>query len=319
MNILFDCWYEFPARGSAGSERIVERLCRGFVKLGHKVYLRGKPGSTTDTGAIVVDHIPADVDIIHKHGFELEKQHEYNAWGKPWVSTIHGGGMENDPKFLNGVKNHPNIICVSKFVSDRLQCPAFVHSCVSSEEFYYNPHTTKEGFLYLAGFGWGMQKGLDIFIDLSKKFPRSRFFIAGAGGLPQFVDAIKDMCKAQHNLSFLGEVNGKEKANVLSTVEALIYPTHLADACPSSVVEALYSGTPVIGSANGSMPEIVPPQCGFICKTQADYMKAVIWTKTKIKRHQCRLYAEDNYSDIVAAKKHLTYYENVIKFGRTIE
>lgn len=84
-----DCWYEFPAKGSAGSERIVERLCRGFVKLGHKVYLKGKPNSKTDTGAIIVDYIPDDVDIIHKHGFEIEKESEYNSWGKPWVSTIH--------------------------------------------------------------------------------------------------------------------------------------------------------------------------------------------------------------------------------------
>ena len=321
-----DCYAKFPACGSMGSERVVERLCRGFVKLGHKVYLRGKPGSTTDTGAIIVNHIPDNIDIIHKHGFEIEKEYEYKSWGIPWVSTIHGGGTENDPSWLRAVNNHPNVICVSKFVSDRLNCPAFVHSCASDEEFEFKATVDPDqgGFLYLAGFGWGMQKGLDVFIDLSRKFPKKRFFIAGAGGHESFVHQIISLCNSQLNLSFLGEINGKTKSNVIGSMDALVYPTHLPDACPASVVESLFCGTPVIGSVNGSMPEIVPAQCGFVCKTQADYMKAAIILSTNsartngISRQKCRDYAVENYSDVAAAKKHLIYYENIIKTGKVI-
>jgi len=158
MNILLHSAYLYPAKASAGAERVVERLCRGFKKLGHKVYLHAYKGSKTDTGAIIVDNIPSDVDIIHNHGFCLDRQDQYNSWGKPWVSTVHGGGMETDPAFINGVKNHPNVICVSKFVSDRLQCPAFVHTCASPEEFMYQEHK-QNYFLYLAGFGWRSPKG----------------------------------------------------------------------------------------------------------------------------------------------------------------
>jgi hypothetical protein len=92
MNILLYSEYLYPAKGSAGSERVVERLCRGFKKLGHKVYLNAKKGSKTDTGAIIVDNIPDDVDIIHHHGFCLDQQDKYNSWGKPWASTIHRRG-----------------------------------------------------------------------------------------------------------------------------------------------------------------------------------------------------------------------------------
>jgi hypothetical protein len=205
MKIGLICDYKFPAKGSAGSERIVERLARGFVKLGHEVTLCAKEGSTlleTDpvlNKVTIVNEMPKDVDVIHFHGVEVERENYYASFGIPWCGTIHGGGMENDPNWLRKVNNHPNIICVSKFVSDRLNCPAFVHSCASDEEFEYKESVDPNhgGFLYLAGFGWGIQKGLDVFIDLSRKFPRKRFFIAGAGGHESFVNQIIALCNSQ--------------------------------------------------------------------------------------------------------------------------
>ena len=197
MNIVQTCNYKFPATGSAGAERIIERLCRGLTKLGHKVSLLGKPGSITDTGAHIVENIPKNTDIVHHHGFELENQYKYNSWGIPWVSTIHGGGMEHDPKFLNGVKGHPNVLCVSKFVSDRLQCPAFVHNCASEEEFIYK--TEKQNyFLSMASFGWGFQKGLDVFIRLARKIKKFDFYIAGSGNL-EFSNHISKLCSTPYH------------------------------------------------------------------------------------------------------------------------
>lgn len=314
MNIVQYCEYQFPAKGSAGSERIVERLCRGLTKLGHKVYLYCKPGSITDTGAIVVHDIPDDTDIVHHHGFMVEREHEYALWKKPWVSTIHGGGVENDPTFLNRVKDHPNIICVSKFVADRLGCKAFVHSCASPEELEFE-NNKENYFLYLAGFGWGAHKGLDIFLQLADKFWKHGFYVCGAGGDPNFVRQIQFVCGTKPNVKFIGEVNGQIKSDYLKKAKALIYPTKLPDASPASVVEALMCGTPVIGSSNGAMPEMVPNGTGFICNSLSDYMKAII-NINKIDPKYCRSYAEQNYSDLFAAQKHLQYYQNVINNGR---
>jgi hypothetical protein len=44
-------------------------------------------------------------------------------------------------------------------------------------------------------------------------------------------------------------------------------------------------------------------------------MKAVI-NIDKIKTHFVRKYAEENFKDTVAAKKYLTYYENMLKYGK---
>ena len=43
----------------------------------------------------------------------------------------------------------------------------------------------------------------------------------------------------------------------------LLHPKYL-DPCPTVVLEALSCGLPVIGSASGGLPEIVPPSCGTL-------------------------------------------------------
>lgn len=54
----------------------------------------------------------------------------------------------------------------------------------------------------------------------------------------------------------------------------LIHPKYL-DPCPTVVIEALSSGLPVIGSASGGMPEMVPPDCGELVPVPLDWNRLV--------------------------------------------
>lgn len=77
------------------------------------------------------------------------------------------------------------------------------------------------------------------------------------------------------------------------------------------------SGTPVISSKNGAMPEIIiDGKIGYNCTAIPEYMKAIL-NIDKIKPLDCRKYAEQNYSDTVAAAKHLVYYNNILTKGST--
>lgn len=313
LNIVQWCNNTFPAKGNMGAERVVERTCRGLAKLGHKVWLCAKPASTLE-GIECVTEIPADADIVHHHGWEWHREAEYNAFGKPWVSTIHGGGMETDPNWLNAAKGNPRIICVSKFVADRVGVSAFVHACSDPDEFIFK--TQKQNyFLYLTSLDWGLQKGLDIVVRLAQKLKQYNFVIAGKTSNAALIQNIQDLCRINLNLKYVGEVNGVEKAELFANAKAYILPTQLPDACPTTVSEALMSGTPVIGSAHGSMPEIVNEKVGRICKQESDYVRALA-TISQIKPQDCRDYAMEHYSDVATAKKYLQYYENLLKYGR---
>jgi glycosyltransferase involved in cell wall biosynthesis len=312
MKIVQWCNNTFPAKGNMGAERVVERTCRGLTKLGHKVWLCAKPGSILE-GIECVTEIPAEADIVHHHGWEWDKEHTYNAFGKPWVSTIHGGGMETDPNWLNAAKGNPRVICVSKFVADRIGALAYVHACSDHDEFIYKEQK-QDYFLYLSSLDWGLQKGLEIFVNLARKLKNHKFVIAGGTKNALLVDLIKRICIENPNLKYVGEVNGKEKAELFANAKAYILPTQLPDACPTTVSEALMSGTPVIGSIHGSMPEIVNEKVGRVCKQESDYVRALA-TVSQIKPQDCRDYAIEHYSDVATAKKYITYYENVLKYG----
>jgi glycosyltransferase involved in cell wall biosynthesis len=312
MRIVQRCDYRFPAYGSAGAERLVESLCKGLRSLGHEVVLWSKPGSKLDFVECVED-FPKDFDIIHHHGWTPQLEGEYNSWGIPWVSTIHGGGMENDPYWLQQANNNPNIVCVSKFVADRINCKAFVHSCVDQDEFRFQEQK-QDYFLYLSGLDWGFSKGLDTFIMISKLVRSKKFIIAGSGKNEQIINFVRDQCKDSSNLKFVGEVNGQFKIDLISSAKALIMPTKLPDACPLTVPESLMCGTPVIGSTNGSLPELLNKKIGFNCETMPQYMKAMLIID-KIKPIDCRKEAEERFSSVAAAKKYISLYEKRLKYG----
>lgn len=310
MKIIQWCDTAGVISGSKGAERMVKALCLGLKKLDHEVLLVSKEHADwIDSSRI----IPSGYDIIHHHGWSWQDETLYASHGLPWLSTIHGGGMEQDSVWLAKAKGNKHVMCVSKFVADRIGTEAYVNAGSLVKDFIF-AREKKNYFLYLAGFDWGYQKGLLIFLTLARKLRQYDFYVAGSGSNQAFIDHVKELCNNEKNVKFIGEINGREKARYLADAKALIIPTQLPDACPLTVGEALLSGTPVIGSANGALPEIIPKEVGFICKSEVDYVKAIV-SVGKIDTQACRDFALENYSDVAIAKKHLVYYEKLIKQG----
>lgn len=82
-------------------------------------------------------------------------------------------------------------------------------------------------------------------------------------------------------------------------------PTHLQEAGQTTLPESLICGTPIIGSTNGCLPEIIETDnVGFCCKSESDYMKAIL-NISKVSPKHCKEIAINKYSDIEAAKKFL--------------
>ena len=52
-----------------------------------------------------------------------------------------------------------------------------------------------------------------------------------------------------------------EATGLYQSHHIVLHPKYL-DPCPTVAIEALASGLPVVGSASGGMPELVPPSCG---------------------------------------------------------
>lgn len=300
--------YTAPAKDEMGAERVVEGITKGLINLGHDVIMKLNPNST-NTPAPLVSEIPKDCDIIHFNQWDPKDSHD--SYGIPWVATIHGGGMETDPAWLKRTIDNPHIIAVSQFVASRLNLKAHVWTCSDSENFVYKK-TKDDYFLWMAGTDWGEGKGLFTTIRLAKKLG-IKLKLAGTGKNQGIIDTIKSL--TDNKIKFVGAVNGQKKAELIANAKGFILLTQLPDACPTVVGECMLSGTPIIGSIHGSMPELINDKVGFICKTEADITKAIIKIGT-INPEDCRDYGMENFDYMVSARKHLQCYENMLNLGR---
>lgn len=293
-----------------GAERIIESLTKGQQELGHEVFLQIHPDSK-DMPARVVIEPPWGCDILHFHQWEPDKI-DYGAYGIPWVVTIHGGGSESDPEWLRATKEHKdNVICISDFVSKRTGAPAFVWNPSDPADFMYS-EIKEDYFLWMAGTDWGEAKGLWTTIEWAKRL-RFNLHIAGGGQNKSTIEKIKSLC--DDKIQYVGVIEGQEKAKTLRDAKALFHLVKIPDACPTTISEAMLSGTPVICSAQGAMPEIVRDgKTGFVCRLRIDVAKAILNVRN-LNPYDCYQYGLEHFSHTSAAKKYLRYYNNMLEFG----
>ena len=162
--------------------------------------------------------------------------------------------------------NHPNVFYrfISKFQYRLWVREEWEHSR-SFQIYYgladdeYDFGEEREGyFLWVAGFGWGWQaKGLDVFIKLAKQNQDKRFVAYGTGS-QVIEEALKRVAVLLPNFEFKGELRrGPTHREAFKKARAFIMPTRTPETFALTVLESLSKGTPVIGFANGCMPEAV--------------------------------------------------------------
>lgn len=104
---------------------------------------------------------------------------------------------------------------------------------------------------------WGERKGYDYFIDLSKKIKEDEVIV--------MVGVTKrQKNKLPKNIIGITRTNSaRELAEIYSAADVFINPT-LEDNFPTTNLEALGCGTPVITFNTGGSPECISEGCGFV-------------------------------------------------------
>ena len=113
-------------------------------------------------------------------------------------------------------------------------------------------------------------------IEAAKRTGR-RLIVAG-GWRPSFTGVIK----------YVGEVGGKRKAVLLARARSLWMPAQWDEPFGLPTIEALFSGTPVLGTKRGALPEILTPEVGAICATLDEMIAAASNIQTRDPR-ACRV------------------------------
>ncbi len=97
-------------------------------------------------------------------------------------------------------------------------------------------------------------------------------------------------------VAYVGEVDDEAKARWLGGAAALLMPIEWDEPFGIVMAEALACGTPVIGFARGSVPEVVvDARTGFLCRTPGEAIAAVA-RLAEIDRAACRDDASRRFS-----------------------
>lgn len=118
------------------------------------------------------------------------------------------------------------------------------------------PLTDQRPVRYLYMGQLAPHKGIDTLIHAIGHAQASPFTIDIAGRGDQ-EGKLEALAKKDERVCYRGFVEGESKSHLLSTTDALIFPSIWVENSPMSIAEAFCYGVPVIGSNIGAIPELV--------------------------------------------------------------
>ena len=120
-------------------------------------------------------------------------------------------------------------------------------------------HIPEEKFVLLGvAFGWGKRKGLDVFVELSRRLDPEKYQIVLVG-----TDDAVDKNLPENILSIHRTQNQQELAEVYTAADLFVNPTR-EDNYPTVNMEAIACGTPVVTFDTGGSPESVDEGTGVV-------------------------------------------------------
>jgi glycosyltransferase involved in cell wall biosynthesis len=244
-----------PVRDYGGTERVVVWLARGLVALGCRVTVLALPGSRlAEAECIAVDPaeafrpggarldswIPTGVDILHAH-VPLDQP----PVGLPFLWTFHGTGQPGRrfPASTIGLSaDHAVRHGLARWVHNGLDPAEYRFTALkgSADLFLGRLHSVK-------GWRWAVRGAR-----------RSRRPIIVAGGWrPSWRPGVR----------YVGKVGGARKAALLAEARCLWAPAQWDEPFGLTTIEAMVSGTPVLATRRGALPEVVTPESGALGST----------------------------------------------------
>jgi glycosyltransferase involved in cell wall biosynthesis len=158
------------------------------------------------------------------------------------------------------------------------------------------------------------EKGTHLAVEVARK-AGVRLKIAG---IPQdeayFRDAIAPHIDGDA-VEFLGEVRGAQRDALLGGALGLVHMTTRPERFGLTLIEAMACGTPVLGAAMGSVPEIVVDGVtGFVC-ADVDAAVARVPQLERLSRRACRSHVETVFSVERMVDRYLDAYREALRLG----
>jgi len=174
--------------------------------------------------------------------------------------------------------------------------------------FKYKYNLENQYIVLGVGYIWSERKGLDAFIELSKRLPKEyQIVLVGTNGQV-------DKLLPNNIISIHRTYNVQELVEIYNAADVFVNPT-LEDNFPTVNIESLACGTPVITYKTGGSPESIDNKCGIVVEQRdIDGLENAIYSicenKEKYSKH-CIEKAKE-YDAKLKFKEYVDLYKKVL-------
>lgn len=236
-------------------------------------------------------------DVVHSH-LHVHALGFARLIKCPLVTTLHGSAwVRSTHPMLNKYRDLPfvSLSDAERSLLPSLNYAGTVHNGIRIEEFPFE--ADKDDYLLFAG-RLSPEKGPAEAIEVARRSGR-RLLMAGLVE-PQHQDYYDTKVKPHidgKNVEYLGLLSQKELAPIYRKAAGVLFLISWCEPFGLVAVEAQASGTPLIATRYGALPEIiVEGQTGFVVNSLDDAVSAVEKLGA-IEPAACRRNAEERFSD----------------------
>ncbi|MBD2775876.1 glycosyltransferase family 4 protein [Iningainema tapete] len=315
-------WERVPPFRYGGTELIVQLITDELVRRGHDVTLFASGDSITKAKLSSVHHQALRLDhnikepIFYEqmnlaeayeksHHFDIIHSHmgcfalPYSSLVKtPTVHTMHGIFTPDNEKMFRRFAWQP-FISISEAQREPRLGLNYIHTVyngIDTNAYSFYPNPIQPAYLAFVG-RISPEKG-----------PTQAIKIAQATGLPLKmagkIDVVdKDFYREKveplidgEQIQYLGEVSHEEKVKLLGEATITLFPITWREPFGLVMIESMATGTPVVGMALGSVPEVITHgKTGMVCHSLEKMVEAIP-EAMKLDRQTCREYVVNRFS-----------------------
>lgn len=337
MKILLtaDPMLPVPPKEYGGIERIIDGLITEYAKMGHEVILLAHPDSTAKDAAKIIGwkglEVNSKTDILRnalqlRSVFRREKPDMVHSFSRllylyPLFLTTKARVVQSYQREISPVSTAR----AARLAKDRLTftaCGAHmfrhlpnlenwhaIHNFTNTDFFRDNPEMPKDYLFFLGRIEdiKGAHEAIQVALATGENL-----VLAGnieKSHIPYFEAKVKPYIDGKQ-IKYIGLVDDEQKRHWFQGAKAMLFPIKWEEPFGIVMAEALACGVPVLAFNRGSTPEVIEKGVtGYLCNSIEEMILAVVKIPS-LSRQNCRLSAENRFSQEVIAKQYLNLYQS---------
>jgi glycosyltransferase involved in cell wall biosynthesis len=285
-----------------GTERVVSNLTEELVRRGHEVTLFASGDSRTSANLVACaprglrfdaeapDLMTAtlfELSEVYRRADEFDVIHNHADWyglafadcfATPTVTTAHGRLDKPDIAYRYTRSQGQALVSISRAQKRHLPGANWVgtvHNGIDVGSFRLR---TQPGD-YLAFLGRiSPEKGADRAVEIAERVGMRLIVAAKVDQAERdyYEAVIEPLFRSSRLVEFIGEVDERGKDELLGDAYAYLFPIAWPEPFGLTMIEAMATGTPVIATSCGAVPEIVADgETGFVCGSIEEMCEAL--------------------------------------------